>query len=998
MVKSAFILPILALTLIIGNPCFAEEGEENVAVMSDFSGGLNLEQNSFTVPKNQGTIVQNVRFDDESGSLTKREKTIIYGTASATEQILGMHRLYLDNGNKYFIVNHGDEIDLGNDTTGAFTKIFDVSTPDHKWQWINWKNIAIGMDGWNYPVKYNGTSIEQDGSVLFTDYSTTSYTITAVGNAQVDTAQKQIGKGSILLDGTGDYLTVPDNADWNFGTGNFTIDFWIRFNTASGDVGIISQEEDSNNRWGMYLAGGNTLKFIATTAGVSKYNSSASWTPTTGIWYHIAFVRNGSFGTCYVNGTQLFQGSFTGDGILGNNAHTLDVGELNHGGVGVVDGWMDEVRISKGIARWTAGFTPETSAYSNDTYTKLLIHSDGDLTGNVVTNLGAPLALASSTGTGPNGTYSYKVTCYSTTYKATLNNPSNLVTVANKSVNLSMIPICPDTILAEDTIGRKIYRIANGGSTYKLLSNGTIADNSTTTLVDSDADAALGASYPTGDEVITPPKGRFCALHNGRLWIGNNPTYPSRVYYSDVDSYETFYDDAYFDIRQSDGDQVAFIKNVLGVLTVGKTNTIQKIYDTEDNPDDWTISDPFSIVGCAAPYSVENTPYGLFYLSNSGIYMFNGQYSTLLSSPVSPIIEDISSSNFVNTWSAFYENTYYLAYTSNESGASFNNRILEYDSITKSFNIDILSMNAFCVFNSGTDIESLYGGSSVDGKVYAFTDTESEVVHKNMGDFTGTWDDARYIPIAGGGEYESPNIEIAWTKTIDQMVGTIDSATGIIDRPDTDGTYTSQYLTIGANKFDKLYWNEYIPPSGGDVNFYIRSGTTTTACGLASWSGPYTNSAGSDISLAPANTVAQYKINLTATDIKYTPYLYRANNFVVRLSYNRFGVTDESAIDFKWQSGWINIKPGYKITLKKLYMYHEYPANTAGTMNVTWENYEGDTDTFPVNLMTNPKTYKEYFTGGGLTGENFRFTIEENSLNPLKIRSMYVVFTVEPLV
>ena len=65
-----------------------------------------------------------------------------------------------------------------------------------------------------------------DASTTFTDES--GKTITTVGNAQVDTAYKVFGTGSLLLDGTGDALTLDDSEDWNFGSGDFTVDFRVK--------------------------------------------------------------------------------------------------------------------------------------------------------------------------------------------------------------------------------------------------------------------------------------------------------------------------------------------------------------------------------------------------------------------------------------------------------------------------------------------------------------------------------------------------------------------------------------------------------------------------------------------------------------------------------------------------------------------------------------------------------------------------------------------------
>ena len=166
---------------------------------------------------------------------------------------------------------------------------------------------------------------------------------------------------------------------------------------------------------------------------------------------------------------------------------------------------------------------------------------------------------------------------------------------------------------------------------------------------------------------------------------------PSRVYYSEINNQDWFLPTSYFDIRANDGDQVTMLQDVLGILTVGKQNTIQKIYTpviTGSPAADWSISDPFAYVGCVSPYSVQNTPIGIMYLGNNGIYYFDGNFSTLLSDPVTPAITDISNSNFANAYSAFYKNQYYLAYTSSSSGATSNNRVLVYDTLSKAFDID----------------------------------------------------------------------------------------------------------------------------------------------------------------------------------------------------------------------------------------------------------------------------------------------------------------------
>lgn len=773
---------VLVFFFLFSGLIYAQNVETNkIFVLDDFSRGLNTKLSPFNLPKNQATVAENIRFDSELGSITKRDKTLVDADCGGNEVILGLHRLYLNDGTKVTLCNHGDEVEKKEDSESSYTSILDLATSDRRWSWITWHNIAIGTDGYNQPVKYDGTS------------------------------------------------------------------------------------------------------------------ASATY-------------------------------------------------------------------------------------------------------------LGSLLATDAGSGAGPDGTYTYKVTCYTTSYEYSLDQPSNPVTVSDNDITLTMIPICPDTILGESVTGRKIYRIEDGNSTYKLLSNGTIADNSTVTLTDSDADGALGAAIsPTTTR--QPPKGKYILVHRNRLWIANNPSNPSTIYYSADASHDYFdigtaVNGGSFNIRPNDGDEITAILNQFGKLTISKNNTWQKLNADGDTPSsDWAISDPFSFVGCQAPYSAVNSPLGIMYLGNNGIYTFNGQYSQLISDAVTPVIRDIQPTNYANVWAAFFKNSYYMAYTSEETGSTKNDRVLVFDTLSDAYNIDSLNINVFKVFDSGTDIEALYSGSSANGNVYAHDENIKEIVHKTHDDFTGTFDDMRYIPVSVGGEADDPVLEISWDLTIDEMAGTIDSISGVIDRPDTDGSYISQYLNVNASTFDKLYWNETFPPAGGDVTFAIRAGATTGDTLSAAWSTEFTNSAGSDISAYTADSVMQYRISMTTNDITQTPNLTKEDNYVIRLTYLTSGASVETTIPIAWESGWLDFgAPGYIKTLKKVYFYYEPEDGSTSTLNVTFENLEGDTDEFEVDLSEYPENYVEYFTGGEFSGEFIKIKISETSLFGFKFKRMIVVYDIEPLV
>ena len=90
-----------------------------------------------------------------------------------------------------------------------------------------------------------------NGSTTITDNSPSPKTVTAVGNAQISTAQSKFGGGSIAFDGTGDYLTTPNNSDYQFGTSDFTVECWI--NTTDTSFNLISMTTAAVGNWGVVI-------------------------------------------------------------------------------------------------------------------------------------------------------------------------------------------------------------------------------------------------------------------------------------------------------------------------------------------------------------------------------------------------------------------------------------------------------------------------------------------------------------------------------------------------------------------------------------------------------------------------------------------------------------------------------------------------------------------------------------------------------------------------
>ena len=213
---------------------------------------------------------------------------------------------------------------------------------------------------------------DADTSTTFTDSSNSGKTVTVNGNAQIDTAQSKFGGSSGLFDGTGDYLSIADSSDFYFASGDMTIDFWVRFNTlpALGSLSAIyCHYQDANNRFMFSLyqpapAGNYRWYFLETEGGVN--NVIKTWednSVTTGVWYHVAFVKNGSTWKVFRDGTAVGT-SLTYSTSIADFGGTVYLGTYDTSQY-FLDGWLEEFRVSKGIARWTSDFTPPSAEFSS---------------------------------------------------------------------------------------------------------------------------------------------------------------------------------------------------------------------------------------------------------------------------------------------------------------------------------------------------------------------------------------------------------------------------------------------------------------------------------------------------------------------------------------------------------------------------------------------------------------------------------------------------------
>jgi hypothetical protein len=204
-------------------------------------------------------------------------------------------------------------------------------------------NVSLLLHG-------NGTN----GSTTITDSSPTPKTVTAVGNAQISTAQSKFGGASIAFDGSGDTATVNSNLlDGSI----WTAEAWIRASSIGTNVRTIFSQYNvaSANR---------TILRITTTGAVQIFNGAQGNTTSSAVinanqWYHVAFVRSSTATvTAFLDGTQIAQAT----NFAGPTSTNTMIGGYFGFDEEQWNGWMDEIRVTT-IARYTANFTPPTAPF-----------------------------------------------------------------------------------------------------------------------------------------------------------------------------------------------------------------------------------------------------------------------------------------------------------------------------------------------------------------------------------------------------------------------------------------------------------------------------------------------------------------------------------------------------------------------------------------------------------------------------------------------------------
>lgn len=228
-----------------------------------------------------------------------------------------------------------------------------------------------------------------DAGTTFTDSSLAAKTFTGSGNAQIDTGQSKWGGSSLQLDGTGDYISTSTSlADFRFGTGDFTVEAWIR--TSTGNKTILDFfGTNVANSWQFFVNSSGYLEWWSSSGTAASLVLGATSTSVkTGSWVHVAACRSGTTLRLFADGTQVASGTDSRD-YSQTTVNVFAVGAQVYSRDGAFDfnGHIDDVRIKKGTALYTGAFTPPSTEFPDYGDITSLAAADGPL--GTVSTLGA---------------------------------------------------------------------------------------------------------------------------------------------------------------------------------------------------------------------------------------------------------------------------------------------------------------------------------------------------------------------------------------------------------------------------------------------------------------------------------------------------------------------------------------------------------------------------------------------------------------------------------
>jgi hypothetical protein len=200
-----------------------------------------------------------------------------------------------------------------------------------------------------------------DTSTTFTDDSLSAHSFTAVGNAQIDTADKKYGSASGLFDGTGDYIYTAYVASFDWFSADHTIELWVKaaswagWENPAGQSAAIGRMDVSGPSVYWSFGPRDDGKVIFYYYNGSAQTVVSTGALSTGAWHHIAMTHIAGTGAIKIWIDGVLDGSGTKAGTPQSATYQMILGQANSN---CITGWLDDVRITSGSARYTGTFTP----------------------------------------------------------------------------------------------------------------------------------------------------------------------------------------------------------------------------------------------------------------------------------------------------------------------------------------------------------------------------------------------------------------------------------------------------------------------------------------------------------------------------------------------------------------------------------------------------------------------------------------------------------------
>jgi hypothetical protein len=209
-------------------------------------------------------------------------------------------------------------------------------------QYGDYVSLLMHMDGANNQTSFSNS-----------DSSKYKREVTRYGDTKLSSDQAYFGTTSAYFDGSGDYLEIPNANDMSFGAGDFTVELWVNVSDLNRDNFIFGTNTPGN--FMIQLSTGGQLYMgrhnVAWDANITHNIQANTWT-------HIAVARSQGTMRFFING------SIIGSSFTNNNSYSIDTLLIgSHGGGAFFNGYMDDLRVTNGIARYTSNFSIPTEAF-----------------------------------------------------------------------------------------------------------------------------------------------------------------------------------------------------------------------------------------------------------------------------------------------------------------------------------------------------------------------------------------------------------------------------------------------------------------------------------------------------------------------------------------------------------------------------------------------------------------------------------------------------------